>query len=80
MTVLRKSKQKASRCNDEINVNQYTICFQSYEAELREENGEVWIECACGRCMHENCVNYDIVVDANGREDVPTLCFVDQMR
>lgn len=48
----RKGNKKASHCNDEINVNQCTICFRSYKDDIREETGEDWIECACGRWVH----------------------------
>ena len=70
-----KGKQKASgHSGEEININQCAICFRTYNDDIQEETGEVWIECACGRWVHENCVDYDVVVDARGKERVCPHC------
>ena len=69
-----KGKQKASRSTEEIDTNQCQICFRTYEDDIVEETGEDWIECACGRWVHESCVDYDIVVDASGREKICPHC------
>ena len=66
-----KGKQKAT---EEIDTNQCQICFRTYEDDIVEETGEDWIECACGRWVHESCVDYDIVVDASGREKICPHC------
>jgi hypothetical protein len=71
----RKGKQRARESSDEvINADQCAICFRSYDDDILEETGEDWIECACGRWVHENCVHYDIVVDTSGRERICPHC------
>ena len=59
-----------------ININQCAICFQNYDDDTLEETGEDWIECACGRWVRENCVDYDVVVDASGRERMCPHCIL----
>ena len=63
----RKGKEKASTSRD----FQCAICFQSF---FDDEEGEEWIECACGQWVHENCIEYDIVVDTHGRERLCPSC------
>ena len=71
----RKGKQRARENSDEvINADRCAICFRSYDDDILEETGEDWIECACGRWVHENCVHYDIVVDTSGREIICPHC------
>ena len=59
---------------EEINTDQCAICFRTYNDDVLDGTGEDWIECACGRWVHENCVDYDIVVDATGRERMCPHC------
>ena len=59
---------------EEINTDQCVICFRTYNDDVLDGTGEDWIECACGRWVHENCVDYDIVVDATGRERMCPHC------
>ena len=66
----RKGKEKASTSRD-FDVNQCAICFQSF---FEDDEGEEWIECVCGRWVHENCIEYDIVVDTHGRERLCPSC------
>ena len=68
----RKGKEKARTCTSrDFDVNQCAICFQSF---FDDEEGEEWIECVCGRWVHENCLEYDIVVDTHGREKLCPSC------
>ncbi len=30
------------------------VCFESYDADVKEANGSEWIECSCGRWLHED--------------------------
>ena len=43
------------------------LVFGLKNDNILDGTGEDWIECACGRWVHKNCVDYD-VVDASGRE------------
>ena len=65
---------RTSRSSEEINTDQCAICFRTYNDDILDGTGEDWIECACGRWIHENCVDYDIVVDASGRERMCPHC------
>lgn len=48
-------------------------CFASYEDDLAEESGLDWISCACGRRLHEDCVE-KIVKDCYGKERACPFC------
>ena len=63
-----------SPSNQDINTNECAICFQTYEDDVLEETGSDWVECVCGRWVHEDCVDYDIIVDAGGREKICPYC------
>ena len=41
---------------------------------LVDETGLVWVECACKRWLHEDCIDYDSVVNINGQELLCPLC------
>lgn len=32
----------------------------------KKDTEEDWVNCTCGRCVSESCVDYDSVVDASG--------------
>ena len=50
------------------------VCFQLYQGD--EENTD-WIQCACGRWLHEDCIDADdIVHDIQGRELFCPVCVV----
>jgi len=46
---------------DEINADECAICFKTYNDDILELRGEAWIECVCGRWVHDNCVDHHIV-------------------
>ena len=70
-----KGKEKGSRSSEEeIDTNECAVCFRTYDDDIELETGADWIECACGRWVHENCVDYGIVVDAMGRERICPHC------
>ncbi len=66
-----KGKAKKDTAGEVIGVNEGPICFQSYEDD---ETGNDWLECTCGRWVHEDCVDYEILVDAQGREKLCPFC------
>ena len=48
-------------------------CFGSYEDDVLEGTGAVWIACACGRWLHEDCVE-DCREDDQGNDRIYPLC------
>lgn len=65
-------KSKAPRLNDDsINTDECCACFGLYTDDIG--TGREWLECTCGRWIHEDCVE-NIVYDANGREKLCPLC------
>ena len=46
-------------------------CFGLYSDDIG--TGREWLECACGRWLHEDCVE-NIVYDTNGKEKLCPLC------
>ena len=44
--------------------------------DILEETWEDWIESACGKWAHENCVDYDIVFDTSDRERMSLHCIL----
>ena len=57
------------RKQDVINDSECCVCFVAYEDDT---SGMDWVECACGRWLHEDCAD-DFVIDEGGNE---RLCFV----
>ncbi len=47
---------------DEINTSQCTVCFGTYEDDVVERTSTDWLECACNRWLHEECV-MNVVID-----------------
>ena len=46
------------------------MCFELYSEDI---SGADWIECGCGRWLHEECAE-ECVVDANGKERFCPTC------
>lgn len=44
------------------------FCFESYC-----QDGQEWVMCACGRWVHEQCLE-EIICDANGEERFCPFC------
>ena len=60
-----KTSRTSRSSEEEISTDQCAICFRTYNDDILDGTGEDWVECACGKWVHENCVDYDIVVDAS---------------
>ena len=54
----------------EIDTNVCCVCFGLYSEDT---SGADWIECACGRWLHEEC-GEECVVDADGKERFCPTC------
>ena len=71
-TAESEPKPKAPRLiEDSINTDECCACFGLYTDDIG--TGKEWLECACGRWIHEECIE-DIVYDANGKEKLCPLC------
>ena len=51
----RRKRRRVNSCQDEINTEECCVCFVTYEDDVTEQNGCSWIECSCGRWLHEDC-------------------------
>ena len=43
----------------DIDHNQCRVCFRAYEEDLNVETGLEWVECACQRWLHKECIDYE---------------------
>ena len=59
----------------DINFNECCVCYRTFEEDQRECTGSEWLQCACTRWLHEDCV-CDIEYDAEGRELLCPYCAV----
>lgn len=59
--------------SEAIDPNKCCMCFVSYEDDVLEGAGAVWISCKCGRWLHEDCVE-DVVTDSTGEERFCFFC------
>lgn len=47
----------------EIKTDECCVCFELYSENV---SGVEWIECACGRWLHENC-GEQCIIDTDGK-------------
>ena len=66
----KKMKVKDSS-GTEVNQNQCCICFGTFDKGVGTDRE--WVECACTRWLHEDCVE-EVVVDVSGLERLCPLC------
>ena len=64
-TVPSTSKKR----NIEINENECCVCSGTYEKDVEEGNGREWLNCTCGRWLHDDCVS-----GAVDLEEDATIC------
>ena len=48
-----KPKAKTPRLNESIDTEECCACFGQYSDDIG--TGREWLECACGRWLHEDC-------------------------
>ena len=65
----------STEATTDINPNECCICFRTFANDEREETGLEWMECACTRWQHEDCIYYD-VVGSHGKELLCPYCVV----
>ncbi len=56
--------------SEEFKTNQCSACFHTYEDD---ESGSDWVECVCGRWIHDDCIE-ECIVDSNGKERMCPIC------
>ena len=67
----RKRARQQRETESEINTDMCCVCCVLYSEDVN--GGSDWIECACGRWLHEDCAE-DCVVGADGRERFCPSC------
>ena len=50
-----------------INSDICCVCYRTFEDDQREGSGLEWVQCVCGRWLHEECI-CEIDIDDQGRE------------
>ena len=40
----------------------------AFEDDERDKSGLEWVDCACSRWLHEECIEYDLSVNSRGQE------------
>ena len=63
----KASTSSGTSTSEEIDTNQCCICFRTFTEDALEGTGLEWVECVCGRWLHEDCISYDIATDADGK-------------
>ena len=66
-----KPKAKTPCLDESIDTEECCACFGQYSDDIG--TGREWLDCACGRWLHEDCVE-NIVYDTNGKEKLCPLC------
>ena len=70
-SIRHTKRARTDRCSaNEINRNECCVCFINYD---NDPSGKDWVECACGRWLHEECAD-DCVVDDEGKERLCVIC------
>ena len=62
------SQQKRKHNNDierSINTDECCACLGTYEEDLDTDRD--WLQCCCGRWIHEDCVDIDDTDNSSGR-------------
>ena len=49
------------------------MCNGQYEDNVTADCGTDWLSCACGRWLHEDCIE-DLVTDGEGKDRMCPYC------
>ena len=71
-----RKKCKTAAQIDYIDPNECCICFRTFQEDEIEKSGLEWVKCACTRWLHEECIDYKINVDLNGKELLCPFCCI----
>ena len=72
----RQRKADHEEGGDGFDKNQCCVCFRTYKEDVVEDTGLDWLQCACKRWLHEECIDYDIGHDADGNDLLCPFCCV----
>ena len=73
LTEPRASRNELSSRDEVIDPNVCCMCFVTYEDDVLEGARASWISCACGRWLHEDCAE-DQIIDDDGNERNCSFC------
>lgn len=70
----KKRKVNDKQTAESIDTNVCCMCFGRYEDDVFADTGSTdWLSCACGRWLHEDCVE-DIETDSDGKDRMCPYC------
>ena len=72
----RKADHSRDKNSDSFDENQCCVCFRTYEDDVIEDTCLDWLQCACKRWLHEECIDYDIGHNADGYDLLCPFCCV----
>ena len=72
----RRKIGEPSHSDCQVVQNVCCVCGGTFEEDQRDATGLEWVECACKRWLHEDCIVADIQVNADGREIFCPYCVV----
>lgn len=63
----REKRRRVTRREDsEIDPNSCCVCYRTFQDDEIEQTGLEWLQCACSRWLHEECIEYELdELDAN---------------
>ena len=69
------SQSGSSSSGDATQESQDTCCecSRTYDQDVTEGTGAEWVECACGKWLHEECIQ-QVEYDKNGQEKLCSSC------
>ncbi len=70
---LRGIAAKRPRLEETISSDTCCVCTQAFEEDVQDGSGVDWIQCACTRWLHEDCI-MDCIVDDNGKDRLCPFC------
>jgi hypothetical protein len=70
---IREISQSLASSDTNINDSECCECLCSYDDDVRDCTGAEWLQCSCGRWLHEECVDR-VDHDSNGNELLCSYC------
>ena len=65
--------RQPQRSSPMIASNRCCVCDQTFEEDMELGGGVEWVQCACLRWLHEDCV-FESSIDSNGKEKLCPFC------
>ena len=59
--------------DDTISSDKCCVCYQAFEEEIELGAGTEWVQCACTRWLHEDCI-VDCIIESSGKERLCQYC------